>query len=230
VAASGPGRRALSGRSVALDEAAPRPDVARGLAGVAAAAGPAARVAALEAFLLGLRAGRAHAPDPVAAAAADAIRRAHGLVRVADLARAAGLGRGRLEERFRRAVGAPPKRIAALVRLRRALALHRAGATLTRAAAAAGYADQSHLVRAFRACAGEPPRRFLRTAEHCRAPRRRRPRRPAVAPELRDGAPTLPRSGGCRASARRCWRASCTTRTTPSSSPCAGAPATCART
>jgi AraC-like DNA-binding protein len=104
--------------------------------------------------------------DPVAAAAAAAIHAAHGAVHVGELARTLAVSRDRLEQRFRRAVGAPPKRFAALVRLRRALALHRAGASLTRAALDAGYADQSHVVRAFRACTGEPPGRFLRTTEH----------------------------------------------------------------
>jgi methylphosphotriester-DNA--protein-cysteine methyltransferase len=167
----------LSGASVALELLLPRADVERALARVAAADGGARRVAAAEAFLAGLRAGRTpgaragrgphHHGDPLVAAAVAAIHAAHGAVHVGELARTLAVSRDRLEQRFRRAVGAPPKRFAALVRLRRALALHRAGASLTRAALDAGYADQSHFVRAFRACTGEPPGRFFRTTEHC---------------------------------------------------------------
>ena len=86
---------------------------------------------------------------------------------VASVARAAGMSARQLERRFQREVGLPPKLFARIARLQRALAWRqsRPGATWSRVAAAAGYADQMHLVRDFRALAGDAPTRFERERE-----------------------------------------------------------------
>ena len=61
-------------------------------------------------------------------------------------------------------VGYGPKRLARVLRLRRALARVRAGAELAEAAFEAGYADQAHFANECRALAGVPPGRFLQDA------------------------------------------------------------------
>jgi AraC-like DNA-binding protein len=154
----------LFGATVALDQLAPPADVARALAQVAEARDPAARVRAFEAFLLGQQ---HEAPDALVDTAVRALRAAHGALRIDQLAGDLDIGRDRLEKRFRRAVGCSPKQLAAILRLRRAIALHRAGAPLTRVAAEAGYFDQPHFIRDFRRFAGAPPSRVLGSDAYC---------------------------------------------------------------
>jgi methylphosphotriester-DNA--protein-cysteine methyltransferase len=150
----------LFGDTVALDELVPRGEVARLQARVAEADGDRARAAILESFLLERLGTRA--PDPVVAAAVRAIEEAHGAIQIRALARSLGISQDPLEKRFRRSVGASPKQLASLLRLRRAIEGYRPGLPLTRLAQEAGYFDQSHFIRALRAATGEAPGRFLR--------------------------------------------------------------------
>ncbi|MBL8953344.1 MAG: helix-turn-helix transcriptional regulator, partial [Myxococcaceae bacterium] len=87
------------------------------------------------------------------------------LTRITALAKQLGLELDALEKRFRAVVGSTPKQFASVVRLQRAVAAYRRGASLTQAAFDAGYFDQSHFIRAFRAATGEAPRTFLRRAQ-----------------------------------------------------------------
>jgi len=123
------------------------------------------RVVLVERFLLDCRG--PEVPDPLALEGARALRAAHGDLRIADLARGLHLSLDALEKRFRRTIGASPKQLASLLRLRWALAGHRPGARLGPLALAAGYCDQSHFVRALRRTAGEPPRVFLARPDRC---------------------------------------------------------------
>ena len=77
------------------------------------------------------------------------------------------LAQDSLEKRFRRAVGATPKQLATLLRLRGALRGYAPGASLTELALAAGYYDQSHFIRNVRAATGDAPRRFLGRDDVC---------------------------------------------------------------
>ena len=155
----------LFGTSRALGDLVRASELDRLQARLRAAATPVERVALVEHFLLAQR--RPRQPDPLVLAAVDAIRRSNGAVRVAALAAELDIGVDRLEKRFRRAVGASPKQLGFLYRLRRALDLHRSGNNLTRSALEAGYADQSHLIRDFRAVLGEAPQRFLARSDFC---------------------------------------------------------------
>jgi AraC-like DNA-binding protein len=87
-----------------------------------------------------------------------------GLGRLADLA---GLSDRQLRRRFEAAVGYGPKTFQRIVRFQRWLALTRstpaAERRLTDLAAAAGYADQSHLTREATRLAGQPPTVLLAT-------------------------------------------------------------------
>lgn len=154
------------GATVGLDELLVRSEVERAESRIAAAADHAGRVAALSGFLLARRAARD--PDPVVSAAVRAIRAGRGSVRIADVADQLGIGQDRLEKRFRRAVGASPKQLASIVRVRHAVRSYRAGMSLTRLSAEAGYFDQSHFIREFKSVIGEPPGQFFRSGgEHC---------------------------------------------------------------
>lgn len=125
--------------------------------------GWAARFARIDRALLRLRADSRVRPDPEIAWAWRRLMDEHGLPSVGELADAVGWSRRRLLDRFSRQIGLGPKAAARVLRFRHAAGLLTApGApTIADVAAAAGYADHSHLVREFRALAGCPPSRFV---------------------------------------------------------------------
>ena len=145
----------LFGTTAALDALVSRAEVERLGDQVASGHDRAARVAVLEAFLAGRL--LPDPLDPVAAAAVRAIGAAHGAVRIASLAGALGISQDPLEKRFRRAVGASPKQLASLVRVRHAIAIGQRGESWSRVALEAGYFDQSHFIRDFKWVVGRPP-------------------------------------------------------------------------
>lgn len=126
-----------------------------------------ARVAAVEGFLQAQRARRAWPGDPLVDEALQRIKTDPAGLRVGPLARELGLSVDSLEKRFRRVAGASPKQLAAILRLRRAIAAHRPGMSLTRLALDAGYYDQPHFIRQFVATVGAPPGAYLEGAEFC---------------------------------------------------------------
>lgn len=150
--------------TAALDQLVPHRELDRVASRVADATDHTQRSAAVEAFLLARL--RPRPPDPVVAAAVRAIHDARGAIRIGALARTLGISQDPLEKRFRRTVGASPKQFALLLRLRHVLDTYRPGTSLTRLALDAGYYDQSHFNREFRAVTGEAPGRFLRAGEY----------------------------------------------------------------
>lgn len=158
----------LFGTTVGLDAIVSRATVAELEQRLVGAADHARRIALVEAFLLARLA--PERADPLALAAVAAIRRAGGRLRIPDLARALGISQDPLEKRFRRTVGASPKHLASLIRLSTVIAdRRRTGdpADWARRVIAAGYYDQSHFIREFRAVAGEAPERFFRAGNYC---------------------------------------------------------------
>jgi AraC-like DNA-binding protein len=127
-----------------------------------ASAPPAERVACTE-RLLTQRLARAGAlardADTVAQAVA-LMRRARGGAAVRDVAAALGVGERWLQRAFGHQVGYGPKMLGRVVRLQHAVRLLRERGEprpWTTIAYDAGYADQAHLVREFRALAGITP-------------------------------------------------------------------------
>ncbi|WP_243318434.1 AraC family transcriptional regulator [Geothrix paludis] len=156
----------LFGATLPLEELVDPRAVEAASASIRAARDHRARVDALERFLLAQRARRDWPGDPVVGAALRAIR-ADPSLRVAPLAGDLGLSVDGLEKRFRRSVGASPKQVASILRLRRALGAHRPGTPLTRLALDAGYYDQAHFIRQVVAAVGVAPRAFLQAAAFC---------------------------------------------------------------
>lgn len=123
------------------------------------------RVASVERFLL-----TRHAPiepNAMVSAALRAIGAAAGAIRVRTLARDLGVSQDALEKHFRRLVGASPKQFATIVRVRQAVELSRQSPSLTALALDAGYYDQSHFIRDFRAITGDAPGHFFQHARFC---------------------------------------------------------------
>lgn len=155
----------IFGTTLPLDDLIPRRDSDEVLSRIAEADDHRRRVEIVEEVLLRRIAVRD--PDSIVAAAVSTIRRTRGALRIRALARHLGLSQDALEKRFRRAVGASPKQYASIVRLRHAVKLRQSGATLTRASLDAGYFDQAHWNRQFRAVMGETPQSFFEAAEYC---------------------------------------------------------------
>ncbi len=80
--------------------------------------------------------------------------------RLGDLARVAGLRRRHLAEAFRIRFGLPPHRYLTQLRIDAARRLRASGAPASEVAAEVGFADQSHLVRRFKAAMGVTPGRY----------------------------------------------------------------------
>jgi AraC-like DNA-binding protein len=86
-----------------------------------------------------------------------------GCTGIEALAREIGWSRRHLSERFRVEIGVTPKTLARIARFERACALlRRARGTLADVAAAAGYHDQSHMTRDWRALGGCTPTTWIR--------------------------------------------------------------------
>lgn len=145
-------------RSMDLDDLAPRDVVARAHERVCEAPDDAGRVRAVEELLFALDRDRA---DALVNAAVQRIG-AHPGARMRALAAEFGLSLDAFEKRFRRVVGCTPKQFASLVRLRRAVDGYRPDRSLTELAHEAGYYDQAHFSRAFRAATGTAPGAFFR--------------------------------------------------------------------
>lgn len=85
----------------------------------------------------------------------------HGTLRVEALCDELGWSRKRLAARFRDVVGLPPKTVARLLRLERAIELASSGVGWAEVAYACGYFDQSHLANEFRQITGTSPTQYL---------------------------------------------------------------------
>jgi len=122
---------------------------------------PQQKISAVERFLVSSIDPRAAAPSQIVAAVQQ-IRASNGKVPIAAIARHAGMSQSALERHFSAAVGASPKGLARLARLQHVCRLWDAGLSLTTIAFEAGFTDQPHLSRDFRAFAGSSPAEFFR--------------------------------------------------------------------
>lgn len=99
--------------------------------------------------------------DPAFEVAWQQITARRGAVRVGRLATEMGISRRHLQTRFRRELGVSPKQAVRLARFEHAQSLLDTGMSIADVAAEAGFADQPHLHREFRALAGMTPRESL---------------------------------------------------------------------
>lgn len=151
---------ALAHRHTCLGEIWPRPDLDALRERLAAAPTPAHRLAAFEAGLIHrLPAGRGI--DPLVA---HALARFDRGASVGDVVSDSGFSHRHMIRAFAGAVGVPPKAYLRLKRFNRSLGCLHASPTMPLAdvAAAAGYADQAHMTRDFRAIAGLTPGQYRR--------------------------------------------------------------------
>jgi AraC-like DNA-binding protein len=127
---------------------------------LAAAVTDAQRLDIIETYLQG-QAPSARMAHPVILAASTVLA-SHGTRRVADVIKESGLSARHFERSFREQMGVSPKLFARAARLEFALGLKRGNPThtWTRVSQEAGYFDQTHFVKDFKALAGETPSTF----------------------------------------------------------------------
>lgn len=99
--------------------------------------------------------------DPLISAAVASIRSANGNLRIIDLSKQLYISRDALEKRFRKETGTTAKHFSSILRLRQAIDSHTPDKSLTDTALTAGYYDQAHFIREFRAFTGQPPKQFF---------------------------------------------------------------------
>jgi len=119
------------------------------------------RLAVVERFLLDEL--RPVSADPLVSGALAAIYRSDGGVRISELARDLHSSQSPLEKRFRRYVGASPKKFAGIVRLRKMIAaLERGRGHLDAMDYLDDYYDQAHFIKDFKRFTSLTPEEFLR--------------------------------------------------------------------
>lgn len=155
----------MFGATLELDQFLARSEISRAQSQVAEARTNAERVQVLERLLVERM--QPDEIDPVVSAAIRAICVRRGRIRISELVRSVDVRLDPLEKRFRRVVGASPKQLASILRLRHAVDSYRPGTNLARLALDSGYADQSHFIRDFRRVMGDSPQRFFRSSAHC---------------------------------------------------------------
>jgi AraC-like DNA-binding protein len=119
------------------------------------------RAAAADLLCFSRRHARRHLDSRIARAVEAMQITEAGEANIASIASSAGLSASRFQHLFSEQVGVPFRRYRVWQRLRSAIRIAAAGALLTEAAHAAGFADQAHFSRAFRATFGAPPSRGL---------------------------------------------------------------------
>lgn len=120
------------------------------------------RIATIETFLLSRI--EENQTDLLVLAAVQKIKASGGDVEIKELVKHFHTSRDPFEKRFRRVVGTSPKQYAQIVRLRNLIARRAPEQSFTDLAIAAGYYDQAHFIKDFKAFTGLAPRRFFDSA------------------------------------------------------------------
>ncbi|MEI9919006.1 MAG: helix-turn-helix domain-containing protein [Bacteroidota bacterium] len=117
------------------------------------------RVAVVEKFLLSRL--KALEVDKLVVNAVAIIYKNNGVIRIGELASQLNISQAPLEKRFRKTIGASPKKFATIVRMKHAISSYRSGESLTELGYRAGFYDQAHFIKEFRAFTGDNPKRFF---------------------------------------------------------------------
>ncbi|GAA0549803.1 helix-turn-helix domain-containing protein [Chitinophaga japonensis] len=151
----------LAGTSLPLDTLLPDALVRETEEQLAAAADHVQRIAIVERLLCTLL--QAPGQDALVLHAVRAITAARGIVKIKALAGNLHISQDAFEKRFRRLAGVSPKQFASIVRFRNVVAQVPQSASLTDVALNAGYFDQAHFIRDFRAFTGLAPQEFFKS-------------------------------------------------------------------
>ena len=98
--------------------------------------------------------------DSIVLLALQHIYQSNGLIRMTDLADKLCISQSPLEKRFRRFVGASPKKFSSIVRAKHAISLLSSISKLTEIGLESGYYDQAHFNKEFKTFTGLTPTEF----------------------------------------------------------------------
>lgn len=127
-----------------------------------ASTGP-AKINVVEEFLISRM--RPQENDPLIMAALSLIHKNKGDIRISELARQLHTSQSPLEKRFRKIVGASPKKFASIVRIKNTIARYTPGQSLTSLGYEAGYYDQAHFIKEFKTFTGQTPESYFSPGE-----------------------------------------------------------------
>jgi AraC-like DNA-binding protein len=105
------------------------------------------------------------APEPLVLQALALIHKSRGNIRIKDLAAQLHTSQSPLEKRFRRVVGATPKKFASIVRFKHTLQRYDPRNSLTDLGYEAGFYDQAHFIKEFSHFTGLAPEEFFSEKE-----------------------------------------------------------------
>lgn len=150
-------------QSIPLDALVSRQQLDNITEQLAAAASHAQRIHIIESWLLS--AVQTYEPDPRIQAAVQQLTLQN--IKIRDLSYQLNISQDALEKRFRQQVGATPKQFANIVRLRKLITQYTPNQTLTALAYDAGYFDQAHFIKDFKAFTGQSPQDFFKSPAFC---------------------------------------------------------------
>lgn len=119
------------------------------------------KIKIVEQFLLARM--KAVKPDMMVAKALDLIYQSKGLLKISELSDQLNISQSPLEKRFRKVVGASPKKFASIVRFKNILRDSNSAPSLTALAYGAGFYDQSHFIKEFKRFTGDSPEEFFKS-------------------------------------------------------------------
>lgn len=121
------------------------------------------RIGAVEQFLLARM--RPVEPDPVVLSALSLILEHRGNIKITDMLKSIYVSQSALERRFRKAVGASPKKFASIVRFKHLVDSRNFHGSMTELGYEAGFYDQAHFIKEFKNFTGEAPEVFFRLVD-----------------------------------------------------------------
>lgn len=116
------------------------------------------RIKAVERFLVSRL---KNVNDDLVNTAVSLIKQSGGMIRIAALCEKLYISQSQLEKRFRKTVGASPRKFASIVRFRNVLNAPAVN-DLTALGLDAGYYDQAHFIKDFKAFTGQTPEQYFR--------------------------------------------------------------------
>jgi len=90
------------------------------------------------------------------------IKQYSGNIKITLIAEKLRISQSQLEKRFRRIVGASPKKFASIVRMRNVINIASNETNMTRLGLEAGYFDQAHFTKDFKSFTGLTPEKYFR--------------------------------------------------------------------
>lgn len=122
------------------------------------------RIKVVERFLISRMS--VQAEDKLVTTALAIIHQNRGNIRIRQLAEQLNISQSPLEKRFRKVVGASPKKFASIIRIKHTITSYHPEKTFTGLGYEAGFYDQAHFIREFRNFTGETPELFFEKKIH----------------------------------------------------------------